>query len=370
MPHGMDSQAASGRRRVGAYRLRTSDFSYDLPEELIAQHPVEPRDASRLLVLDRETGAIQHERFRDLGQFLRPGDLLVANESRVIPARVYGRKVPTGGKVELLLLSRRNDTIWEALVQGRRVRPGDRIGLSKGGELLEDNSYPAIGEVIADTPSGGRLLRFDQPIDGLLDGLGVMPLPPYIHETLDDPERYQTVYARIRGSAAAPTAGLHFTPQLLQRLTHQGVEFGFVLLHIGLDTFRPVTEERVEEHVIHSEYCELSADVAARINRAKREGRRIVAVGTTSVRVLETAAQGAAEGDVVAPWRGATRLYIYPGYQFKAVDALITNFHLPRSSLLMLVSAFASREHILHAYAEAVERRYRFYSLGDSMLIR
>ena len=349
--------------------MRTADFRYDLPERLIAQHPVEPRDSSRLLVVDRATGQLAHRRFRNIGDCLRPGDLLVANESRVIPARVYGRKVPSGGKVELLLLSRRNDTHWEALVKGRRVAPGDHIGLPDRGQPAPPEDYAIIGEAVEETPSGGRLLRFPRPIDGLLDQLGMVPLPPYIHEPLDDPERYQTVYARIRGSAAAPTAGLHFTPALIDRLAAQGIEFAFVTLHIGLDTFRPVTEERVEDHVIHSEVCQMSAEVAERVNRAKAEGRRVIAVGTTSVRVLETAASLAQAPDVAAPFADATRLFIYPGYRFRAVDALITNFHLPGSSLLMLVSAFAGRELILRAYAEAIAQEYRFYSFGDSMFI-
>lgn len=349
--------------------MRTADFRYDLPERLIAQRPVEPRDSSRLLVVDRATGELAHRHFRDIGEYLRPGDLLVANESRVIPARLFGRKVPSGGKVELLLLSRRNDTVWEALVKGRKIAPGDRIGLPDLGRPAAADEYTLIGDVVEETPAGGRLLRFPRPIDALLDGLGMVPLPPYIHEPLANPERYQTVYARIRGSAAAPTAGLHFTPALLERLAGQGVEFAFVTLHIGLDTFRPVTEERVEDHVIHSETCEMTAAVAARINRAKAEGRRIVAVGTTSVRVLETAAGLAQPPDVALPFAAATRLFIYPGYRFRAVDALITNFHLPGSSLLMLVSALAGRELILRAYQEAIAREYRFYSLGDGMLI-
>lgn len=349
--------------------MKTSDFVYELPQELIAQTPVEPRDASRLLVLDRRTGEIAHRRFREIGEYLRPGDLLVANESRVIPARLFGRKIPSGGKVELLLLTRRDERSWEALVRGRRVRPGDRIGLPDRGEPAPMERYRVFGEVLQDTPSGGRLIRFTQPLEPLLDELGVVPLPPYIHQPLADAERYQTVYARIKGSAAAPTAGLHFTPELIQALEKQGVSFVFLVLHIGLDTFRPVEEENVEEHVIHAEYCELSAETAKEINRAKAEGRRVIAVGTTTVRVLETAAAQASAPDVIAPYTGWTRLFIYPGFRFRVVDALITNFHLPRSTLLMLVSAFAGRELILKAYQEAIAERYRFYSLGDSMLI-
>lgn len=349
--------------------MRTSDFDYELPQHLIAQTPIEPRDASRLLVLDRRSSVMAHRCFRDIGDYLRPGDLLVANESRVIPARLFGHKVPTGGKVELLLVGRRNEYLWEALVRGRKVRPGDLLGFPDTGQALPAAEYRLIGEVVAETPSGGRLIRFPEPIEPLLDELGVVPLPPYIHEPLADAERYQTVYARIRGSAAAPTAGLHFTPQLIAALEKSGVEFAFVTLHIGLDTFRPVTEENLEEHQIHSEYCELSQEVAERIHRAKAECRRVIAVGTTTVRVLETAAQLAEPPAIVVPYAGWTQLFIYPGYTFRVVDVLITNFHLPRSTLLMLVCAFASRELILEAYREAVAQGYRFYSFGDSMLI-
>ncbi len=344
--------------------MLTAEFDYDLPPELIAQEPVEPRDSSRLLVLHRNTGAIEHRSFRDIVEYLRPGDLLVANETRVIPARLEARKVPSGGRVELLLLSKLDATRWEALVKGRRVAEGQRLVLAgAAAEGIE-------GVVEAITDSGGRRIRFEQPIDEHLDDIGAVPLPPYIQKPLDDPERYQTVYAQTRGSVAAPTAGLHFTPELLERTRAMGVEWAFVLLHIGLDTFRPVSEEHVEEHAIHTEHCHITPEVAERINSAKREGRRVIAVGTTSVRVLETAAQ---EDGTVAPWEGPTDLYIYPGYTFRVVDALITNFHLPRSSLLMLVSAFAGRdagrETILRAYRTAVAERYRFYSLGDSMFI-
>ena len=349
--------------------MRTEDFVYELPQRLIAQTPIEPRDASCLLVLERSDGSITHRHFRDIGEYLRPGDLLVANESRVIPARLYGRKVPSGGKVELLLVSRRDELSWEALVRGRHVRAGNRIGLPDVGHPLPADEYEIIGEVIEETASGGRLVRFPQPIEPLLDHLGVVPLPPYIRTPLADAERYQTVYARIRGSAAAPTAGLHFTPELIESLQAQGIAFAFVLLHISLDTFRPVQEENVEEHTIYSEYCELSPQTAESINQAKAEGRRVIAVGTTSVRVLETAALQAVPPAVISPFSGWTRLYIYPGFRFRVVDALITNFHLPRSTLLLLVSAFASREPILRAYQEAIQREYRFYSFGDAMLI-
>lgn len=341
--------------------MLTRDFDYHLPPELIAQEPIEPRDASRLLVLHRGSGAIEHRHFGDIVHYLRAGDVLVVNETRVIPARVAALKSPSGGKVELLLLSKRGPQVWEALVKGRKVRPGQRLVLASSGA-------PSIsGTVLEITPSGGRLIRFDEPIEPRLDRLGETPLPPYITHPLADPERYQTVYAQVSGSVAAPTAGLHFTPELVARVQALGVIWTKVLLHIGLDTFRPVHEERVEEHQIHSEYCQLSAETAEIINRARAEGRRIVAVGTTSVRVLETAARDAAQG--VRPWSGPTDLFIYPGYVFRVVDALITNFHLPRSSLLMLVAAFAGLEQVRAAYREAIQERYRFYSFGDGMFI-
>lgn len=341
--------------------MLTREFDYDLPPELIAQEPIEPRDASRLLVLRRSDGAIFHRHFRDIVEYLRPGDVLVANETRVIPARLIARKVPSGGKVELLLVAKRGPTLWEALVQGRRALPGQRLELG-GGDL------PTLAGVIEEiTSSGGRLIRFDEPIEAHLERLGEVPLPPYITHPLANPARYQTVYAQEKGSVAAPTAGLHFTPELMARLDEMGITWVTVVLHIGLDTFRPVHEERVEDHRIHTEYCRLDERTAEAINCAKREGRRVIAVGTTSVRVLETAAREAPQG--VRPWEGHTDLFIYPGYTFRVVDALITNFHLPRSSLLMLVAAFASLEQIKRAYQEAICERYRFYSFGDSMLI-
>jgi S-adenosylmethionine:tRNA ribosyltransferase-isomerase len=357
----------------------------------------EPRDSARLLVIDRAAGALTHRVFRDIGEYLRPGDLLVANESRVIPARLQAHKVPSGGKVEVLLLARQDDLTWEALVKGRRTPVGTRLALHRpdqGGEP------PALeGQIVAWTKSGGRLIRWDVPIEPLLDSLGTVPLPPYIRAPIADPERYQTVYARRRGSVAAPTAGLHFTPELLLALRKQGVQLAFVDLAIGLDTFRPVESETVEAHHIHSERCSLSAEVARQINQAKLEGRRVIAVGTTSVRVLESAARiggrsaahpsdlpdcsdagrpGGARGaqdarcawQTVSAFNGPTDLYIYPPFQFRVIDALITNFHLPRSSLLMLVSAFAGRELMLDAYEEAKRSGYRFYSLGDAMLIQ
>jgi S-adenosylmethionine:tRNA ribosyltransferase-isomerase len=374
--------------------LKTSNFDYNLPQELIAQTPVEPRDAARLMVVHRDTGQIEHRIFRDIVDYLRAGDLLVMNQTRVLPARLFGHKVPTGGRVELLLLNRRDEHTWEALVRGKRLRPGTEIELAPTGEEgpVEDAGGPGTesdlrlsATIVAETESGGRLVRFERPIEPLLEELGVVPLPPYIHEPLQDAERYQTVYGRIEGSVAASTAGLHFTPELLVDLRRRGVEMAFITLHIGLDTFRPVKEEQVEEHQIHTEWYELTAPVAEQINRAKLEGRRVIAVGTTVVRALESAAGGCAplspseageEGQgpacgwrTVSAFAGPTDLFIYPGYQFQAVDAMITNFHLPRSTLLMLVSAFAGRDLILGAYRQAIRERYRFFSFGDAMLL-
>lgn len=343
--------------------MLTSEFDYHLPPELIAQQPVEPRDASRLLVVHRDDGRLEHRRFRDVLEYLRSGDLLVANESRVIPARLQARKVPSGGRVELLLLARRDARRWEALVKGRRAAPGQRLA------LVDAAGQPGPeGRVVAVTEAGGRLVDFEEPLEGHLERLGTVPLPPYIHEPLEDPERYQTVYARVRGSVAAPTAGLHFTPELVRRARGMGIGWTSVVLHIGLDTFRPVTEEVVEAHKIHREHGALPEEAAGAVNHARREGGRVVAVGTTSVRVLETAARRA-PGGTVEPWEGETDLFVYPPYRFRAVDALITNFHLPRSSLLMLVSAFAGVDLVRRAYEVAVAERYRFYSLGDAMLI-
>jgi S-adenosylmethionine:tRNA ribosyltransferase-isomerase len=339
--------------------LKTFDFNYELPPERIAQHPIEPRDASRLLVLDRRSGEVQHAIFRDIGGFLHPGDLLVINQTRVIPARLYARKIPSGGRVELLLLRRVSEGIWEALVGGKGLVAGKRLQV-EGGPQAE------IQQVLE---GPRRLVYFDDRLEKSLERIGHMPLPPYIHEPLQDPERYQTVYASQPGSAAAPTAGLHFTPQLIQSLKSQGIGFASVTLHVGLDTFAPVTEAEPEEHKIHSEWCQLTPQAAEMINNAHRQGGRIVAVGTTSVRTLESAASRAQAGDIVAPWEGPTELYILPGYSFKVVDAMITNFHLPRSTLIMLVSAFAGRERILELYRLAIEMQYRFYSFGDAMLI-
>ncbi len=350
--------------------MRTADFDYALPPELIAQTPVEPRDASRLLVLHRRSGELEHHLFHELGSFLRPGDLLVANESRVIPARLFGRKEPTGARVEMLLLNKRTDGSWEVLLKpGRRVRPGVqvRVDVSQG---PDGPQAPLIANVVDVTPAGGRVLSFSRPVEPLLDGLGVVPLPPYIHTPLSDPERYQTIYARVRGSVAAPTAGLHFTAELLGQLRQQGIEVAFVTLHVSMDTFRPVVEEDLTEHRMYSEQCELPASTARAINLARGSGRRVIAVGTTSVRVLETAGRALTRSDApLTPFLGPTTLFIYPGFEFRVVDALITNFHLPRSSLLMLVAAFAGKDRIDHAYQEAIRLRYRFFSFGDAMFI-
>lgn len=346
-------------RHPNTAALKTSDFDYQLPPERIAQHPIEPRDASRLLVLDRQNGEIQHVIFRDIGGFLHPGDLLVANQTRVIPARLYARKIPTGGRVEVLLLRRVSAGLWETLVGGKGLIAGKRLQI-EGGPQAE------IQQVLE---GGRRLVRFEDGLEQSLKRIGHVPLPPYIHAPLQDPQRYQTVYASQPGSAAAPTAGLHFTPRLMDELKGQGIGFAMVTLHVGLDTFAPVTEEDPKVHKIHTEWCRLSPQAAAAINQAHRQGGRIVAVGTTSVRTLESAARHAKSGDIVAPWEGPTGLYILPGFSFRVTDALVTNFHLPRSSLIMLVSAFAGRQRVLDVYRLAVEKDYRFYSFGDAMLI-
>jgi S-adenosylmethionine:tRNA ribosyltransferase-isomerase len=360
--------------------MKISDFDYDLPSELIAQTPIEPRDASRLLVVNRASRTWEHRHFRDLGAYLRPGDLLIANQSRVLPARLLGRRAETGGAVEVLLLTERPDLgpdCWETLVRpGRRLHQGARIEFCN-----QTDEVRLQAEILQRTEAGGRLVRFTVPgqsnpstdpysmltVRERIDEIGRMPLPPYIHETLDDPERYQTVYARIRGSAAAPTAGLHFTPQLLDQLRQQGIRVGFVTLHVGLDTFRPVECEDVSEHKMHSEEIELDAPTAELINETRKAGGRLIAVGTTSVRVLEGIAS-MHDGRVV-PYHGHTRLFITPGYYFHAVDAMITNFHLPRSTLLLLVSAFMGKDLMEQAYQEAIRERYRFFSFGDAMLL-
>ncbi|MEL7591405.1 MAG: tRNA preQ1(34) S-adenosylmethionine ribosyltransferase-isomerase QueA [Anaerolineaceae bacterium] len=338
--------------------MLTSDFDYHLPLERIAQTPIEPRHDSRLLVLDRKSGETREDVFNKIGRYLHPSDLLVINQTRVIPARLIARK-QTGGRVELLLLKQREAGVWEALVGGKGLRSGVRVTVENGPEV----------EIIEELEGSERVVRFLQPVEDRLPSIGEMPLPPYIHEKLHDPERYQTVYARVTGSAAAPTAGLHFTPWLIEQLEAQGIRFARVTLHVGLDTFAPVNEDRPEEHRIHTEWCELTAETAELINQTKAEGRRVIAVGTTSVRTLESAAAASEVEGRVAPISGQTGLFILPGFHFKITDAIITNFHLPRSTLLMLVSAFAGRENILAAYQAAIEREFRFYSFGDAMLI-
>ena len=337
-------------------RLKTSDFDYDLPPSFVAQTPLEPRDSSRLLVLHRDTGALEHAVFRDFGKYLKPGDLLVLNQTRVIPARLFARK-PTGGRVELLLLRREDTHTWECIVGGKGLKSGMRL-------LLEENGPEA--EIVGMLDSARRLVRFAGPVELYLPRIGHVPLPPYIHVPLKNPERYQTVYARDLGSAAAPTAGLHFTPRLLDELQSQGVKIAYVTLHIGLDTFAPVTEANPEKHLIHTEWCELPQETADAIHRTRQSGGRMIAVGTTSVRTLESAAVGR---DTISSYTGNTNLFILPGYNFKVVDCMITNFHLPRSTLIMMVSAFTGRERILHAYEAAKQEKYRFYSFGDAMLI-
>jgi S-adenosylmethionine:tRNA ribosyltransferase-isomerase len=335
--------------------MKTSDFDYNLPQTSIAQTPVEPRDSSRLLVLHRDTGEIEHRIFREIGEYLRAGDLLVLNQTRVIPARIYARK-ETGGRVELLLLRRRDELTWEALVGGKGLRVGKLVDVEDGPQV----------EIIEILDGSERVIQFSEPIEPYFSRVGNVPLPPYIHEKLNDPERYQTVYAREPGSAAAPTAGLHFTSELLNRLRAKGVKVGYVTLHVGLDTFAPVTEENPQEHKIHSEWCELPQETADLINETKQNGGRVVAVGTTSVRTLESATVGQ---NGILSYLGATSVFILPGYEFKIVDAMITNFHLPRSTLIMLVSAFAGRERVLETYEVAIREGYRFYSFGDAMLI-
>ena len=339
--------------------MKTSDFLYDLPEELIAQTPLPQRDASRLLVLDRTSGEIEHRRFHDLPEYLLPGDCLILNDSRVIPARLFGVR-PSGGAVEVVLLRELDGGRWECLSRpGRKMREGTEVSFG-------DGELTAVVERVL--PDGNRVLRFRY--EGIflehLERLGRMPLPPYIKVQLEDPERYQTVYAREPGSAAAPTAGLHFTKELLSGIGEKGVDVRFVTLHVGLGTFRPVKAENVEEHEMHSEFCTVPEDTAAAIRAARARGGRVIAVGTTSCRTLESFARPDGTVDAGSRW---TTLFIYPGYQFRCVDALVTNFHLPGSTLVMLVSALAGRENILHAYSVAVENRYRFFSFGDAMFI-
>jgi S-adenosylmethionine:tRNA ribosyltransferase-isomerase len=389
--------------------MKTTDFDYTLPPERIAQTPVEPRDASRLLVVHRPSGRLEHRVFRDIVEYLRPGDLLVANDSRVIPARLHGRK-SSGGQVEIFLLRPAPDPEgfhaqplathdqasqvpgsggdrWECLVGGKGLRPGVQVTIDAPQARSEIGNHPGgtglsteiVATIEAELVEGGRLVSFSRPVDEWLYDAGQVPLPPYIHRALDDSERYQTIYSRVEGSVASSTAGLHFTPELLFDLRQRGVGLAFVTLHIGLDTFQPVKTERIEDHPMHSEWASLSSEVARQINETTLRGGRVIAVGTTAVRTLEwaaTGAQGLDPYDVEAcPWKrtaafeGETRLFIRPGYRFRAVDTMLTNFHLPRSTLLMLISAFAGKELIDKAYQVAMDEGYRFYSFGDAMLI-
>jgi len=326
---------------------------------MIAQRPADPRDSSRLLVLDRGSGGLSHHSFRDLIRFLSPGDALVLNQTRVIPARLPARKIPTGGRVELLLLKRLAPQTWETLVGGKGLRPGRKLSLSEGMK----------GEILEDLGGARRVVRFSKPISPVLERIGEMPLPPYIHAPLQRPDEYQTVFARQPGSSAAPTAGLHFTPQLLAQIEANGVEVVKITLHVGLDTFAPVTEDDPQEHPIHREWCQVTPAAAEAINTVRAAGGRTVAVGTTTVRTLETAVVSDVSSQTVTAFEGPTDLYILPGFQFRVVDAMLTNFHLPRSTLLMMVSAFAGRKRVLNAYQIAKDAGYRFYSFGDAMLI-
>lgn len=340
--------------------MKTSDFYYDLPEELIAQDPLENRSDSRLMVLDKKTGAVSHHIFREIVNYLNPGDCLVINDTKVIPARLIGEKEGTGAKIEVLLLKRKTGDVWETLVKpGRKAKPGTRIRF--GGGLL-------VGEVIDIVDEGNRLIKFEFEgiFEEILDQLGQMPLPPYITHQLKDKDRYNTVYATHSGSAAAPTAGLHFTPELLKTIEEKGIDIARVTLHVGLGTFRPVKVDDVENHHMHSEFYMIDEEAAKKINRAKENGKRVICVGTTSCRTIESAAD---ENGRLKPCSGWTEIFIYPGYQFKILDCLITNFHLPESTLIMLVSALAGKEHVLAAYEEAVKERYRFFSFGDAMFI-
>ena len=340
--------------------MRTKDFYFDLPEELIAQTPIAQRDASRLLVLNKENGAWEHRHFFDLPGYLQAGDCLILNNSRVLPARLLGNRLPGGGACEVLLLIDRGENIWECLVRpGKKLRVGAKVSFGDG-EL--------VGEVVEELPGGNRLVKFSY--EGIflevLDRLGKMPLPPYIKAELQDRERYQTVYSRVNGSAAAPTAGLHFTPELLAQLKEMGVNIGYVTLHVGLGTFRPVKEDEITNHEMHSEYCVIPQETADLINETKRRGGRVICVGTTSCRTIES---WAGEDGTMRASAGWTNIFIYPGYRFKVLDALVTNFHLPESTLIMLVSALAGRKETLAAYEEAVKERYRFFSFGDAMFI-
>ena len=341
--------------------MKTSDFYYDLPEELIAQTPLEQRDTSRLMTLERDTGKIEHHHFYDLLDYLKEGDCLILNNSRVLPARLLGQRLPGGGACEVLLLIDRGDKTWECLVRpGRKMRTGAKLSFGNGA---------LTAEIVGELEDGNRLVRFDY--EGIflevLEQLGKMPLPPYIKAELQDRERYQTVYSKVVGSAAAPTAGLHFTPELLDKIAEKGVGVGYVTLHVGLGTFRPVKEDEITDHEMHSEYCVIPQETADLINRTKANGGRVICVGTTSCRTLESWANEDGTMEAKAGW---TKIYIYPGYKFKVMDGLVTNFHLPESTLIMLVSAFAGRENVLEAYREAVRERYRFFSFGDAMFLR
>ena len=340
--------------------MKTSDFYYDLPEELIAQTPIEQRDTSRLMTLDRATGAVEHHHFYELPDFLRPGDCLILNNSHVLPARLLGQRLPGGGACEILLLIDRGNKVWECLVRpGKKLRPGAKVSFGDGA---------LTAEIVGEVEGGNRLVRFDY--EGIflevLERLGKMPLPPYIKEELQDRERYQTVYSKVVGSAAAPTAGLHFTPELLKKIEDMGVGVGYVTLHVGLGTFRPVKEENILDHEMHSEFCTVPQETADLINKTKAGGGRVICVGTTSCRTLESWANEDGTIDAKAGW---TNIFIYPGYKFKLMDGLVTNFHLPESTLIMLVSAFAGQEHVMEGYKEAVKERYRFFSFGDAMFL-
>ena len=340
--------------------MKVSEFNYELPEELIAQTPLEKRDESRLMVLNKKNQSIEHKVFKDIIDYLKPGDVLVRNNTKVIPARIYGKK-ETGANVEFLLLKNIEGDIWESIVRpGNKLHVGTKVVFGNG--LLQ-------AEILDIMPGGTRKVKFHYKgiFNEILDKIGMMPLPPYIHEKLKDKDRYQTVYAKYEGSAAAPTAGLHFTPELLEKIQEKGIEIANVTLHVGIGTFRPVKEETVEAHEMHSEHFYIKQEDCDKINNAKKEGRRVIAVGTTSCRVLETIADE--ETGMVDPQESDTQIFIYPGYKFKCIDGLITNFHLPQSTLLMLVSALAGKEYIMKAYEEAVKEKYRFFSFGDAMMI-
>lgn len=339
--------------------MKTSDFYYHLPKDFIAQNPAQPRDSSRLLIYNRDSGIISHQKFRDVVGTFKPNDLLVLNHTRVIQARLFGKKIPTGGKIELLLLRELGEGCWQAMVGGKGLKPGVNIQITDGPRAVIEQDL------------GGplRLIRVHEPIQPFLNKIGHTPLPPYIHESLKEPELYQTIYARQTGSAAAPTAGLHFTSELLEAIRDKGTKTAEVTLHIGLDTFAPVHEEDPRKHIIHKEWCELPLETASAINTARQMNGRIIAVGTTSVRTLESASLASKSPEVIEPFEGETDLFILPGYSFKVVDCMLTNFHLPESTLLMMVSAFAGRKKILELYEIAKQEGYRFYSFGDAMLL-